>query len=179
MPKLPTVKAVYCRDFSDIRTCQNPDFRSILEKNRAPTMDSMVSCIRGRGNESFLVLAFSFRKSIQNRRVPSFFHTRTMALHQGDLDGRIAPPSNMSCRFSRTSSSRGGAIRRNLSLNGSSSISSMMCSAESVQPISFLSREKMWWCSISIRSNFKANSGGHSFSCSSPPSFRNSSIRSF
>ena len=61
MPKLPTVKAVYCRDFSDIRTCQNPDFRSILEKNRAPTMDSMVSCIRGRGNESFLVLAFNFR----------------------------------------------------------------------------------------------------------------------
>ena len=62
-PKLPTVKAVYCRDFSDIRTCQNPDFRSILEKNRAPTMDSMVSCIWGRGNESFLILAFNFRKS--------------------------------------------------------------------------------------------------------------------
>ena len=72
-PKLPTVKAVYCWDFSDIRTCQNPDFRSMLEKNRAPTMDSMVSCIRGRGNESFLVLAFNFRKSMQNCRVPSFF----------------------------------------------------------------------------------------------------------
>ena len=122
------VKAVYCRDFSDIRTCQNPDFRSILEKNWAPTMDSMVSCIRGRGNESFLVLVFSFRKLMQNRRVPSFFLTRTMALHQGDFKGQIAPPSNMSCRFSRTSSSRGGVIRRNLSLNGSSSISSMMCS---------------------------------------------------
>ena len=100
----------------------------MLEKNQAPTMDSMVSCIRGRGNESFLVLAFNFRKSMQNRRVPSFFLTRTMALHQGDFDGRIAPPSNMSCRFSRTSSSRGGAIHRNLSLNGSSSINSMMCS---------------------------------------------------
>ena len=85
MPKLPTVKAVYCRDFSNIRTCQNPDLRSILEKNQAPTMDSMVSCIRGRGNESFLVLAFNFRKSMQNRRVPSFFLTRTMALHQGDF----------------------------------------------------------------------------------------------
>ena len=73
MPKLPTVKAVYCWDFPDICTCQNPDFRSMLEKNRAPTMDSMVSCIRGRGNESFLVLTFNFRKSMQNCRVPSFF----------------------------------------------------------------------------------------------------------
>ena len=116
---------------------------------------------------------------MQNRRVPSFFLTRTMALHQGDFDGRIAPPSNMSCRLSRTSSYRGGAIRWNLSLNGSSSINSMMCSAVSVQPISFLSREKIWWCSINIHSNFRASSGGHSFSCSSPPSCRNNSIRSF
>ena len=143
-PKLPMVKAVYFRDFSDIHTCQNPDLRSILEKNRAPTMDSMVSCIQGRGNQSFLVRAFNFRKSMQNRRVPSFFLTRTIALHQGDFEGRIAPPSNMSCRFSLTSSNRGGAIRQNLSLNGSSSISSMMCSAVSVQPISFLTREKIW-----------------------------------
>ena len=143
-PRLPTVKAVYCRDFSDIRTCQNPDFRSILEKNQAPTMDSMVSCMQGRGNESFLVLEFNLQKLIQNRRVPSFFLTRMMALHQGDLDNQIVPPSSMSCRFSRTSSSRGGAIRRNRSLKGLSSINSMMCSAESVQPISFLSSEKMW-----------------------------------
>ena len=178
-PKLLTVKAVYCRDFSDIRTCQNPDFRSILEKNRAPTMDSMVSYIRGRGNESFLVLVFNFRKSMQNRRVPSFFLTRTMALHQGDFEGQIAPPSNMSCRFSQTSSSRGGAIPRNLSLNGLSSISSMMYSAVSVQPISFFSREKIWWCSINIRLNFRASSRGHSSSCSNPPSCRSSSIRSF
>ena len=144
MPRLPTVKAVYCRDFSDIHTCQNPDFRSILEKNRAPTMDSIISCMRGRGNESFLVLEFNFRKSIQNWRVPSFFRMRTMALHQGDLDGQIAPPSSMSCRFSQTSSSRGGAIRRNRSLKGSSSINSMMCSAVSIQPISLLSSKKMW-----------------------------------
>ena len=144
MPRLPMVKAVYCRDFSDIHTCQNPDFRSILEKNRAPTMDSMVSCMRGKGNESFLVLEFNLRKSIQNRRVPSFFRTRTMALHQGHLDSQIAPPSSMSCIFSQTSSSSGGAICQNRSLKGSSSINSMMCSAMSVQPISFLSSEKMW-----------------------------------
>ena len=81
---------------------------------------------------------------MQNRRVLSFFLTRTMALHQGDFEGRIVPPSNMSCRYSWTSSNRGGAIHLNLSLNGLSSISSMMCSTMSVQPISFLSREKIW-----------------------------------
>ena len=178
-PRLPRVKVVYCQDFSDIRTCQNPDFRSILEKNRAPTMDSMVSCMQGRGNESFLVLEFNFRKSIQNRKVPSFFCTRTMALHQGDLDSWIAPLSRMSCRFSRTSSSRDGAICWNCSLKGMPSINSMMCSAMSVQPISFLSSRKMWWCSINICLNFRACSGDHSFNYSSPPPCRNSSIRSF
>ena len=40
---------VYCEDFSDILTCQNPDFKSIVEKNRALTMDSMISCIWCRG----------------------------------------------------------------------------------------------------------------------------------
>ena len=143
-PRLPTVKAVYCRDFSNIRTCQIPDFTSILEKNQAPTMDSMVSCMWGRGNQSFLVLALSLRKSIQNWRVLSFLRMRTMALHQGDFNGRIAPPSSMSCRFSQTSSSKGKAIHQNRSLKGSSSINLMMCSAVSVQPISFLSSEKMW-----------------------------------
>ena len=48
-PMLPTVKAVYCWESLAIFTCQKPDFRSIVEKNWAPTMDSMVSCIRGRG----------------------------------------------------------------------------------------------------------------------------------
>ena len=91
MPKLPTVKAAHYQDFSDIRTCQNQDCRPILEKNWAPTMDTMVSCIRGRGNESFLVLAFNFRKSMHNRRVPSFLPTRTMALHQGDFEGPDCP----------------------------------------------------------------------------------------
>ena len=48
-PILPTIKAVYCWEFLAILTCQKPDFRSIVEKNRVPTMDSMVSCIWGRG----------------------------------------------------------------------------------------------------------------------------------
>ena len=132
IPILPTVKAVYCRDFSDIFTCQNLDFKSIIEKNRAPTKDSMVSCIWGRGYESFLVLAFYHWKSIQNRKPPSFFRTRTTALHQADCKGRMAPPSSISWRCSRTSSKSGRAIRHNLSLKGSSSSNSIMCSAASV-----------------------------------------------
>ena len=90
---------------------------------------------------------------MQNRRPPSFLRTKTTALHQGDWDSRIAPPSNISCKCSRTSSTSGGAIRRKHSLKGSVSSNSITCSAASVQPILFRSREKMLWCSISIRSN--------------------------
>ena len=176
---LLTVKAVYCRDFSDILTCQNPDFKSIVEKNWALTMDSIVSCIRGRGYESFLVLAFNRRKSIQNRKPPSFFWTRTTALHQADWEGRMAPPSNISWRCSRTSSRRGGAIHWNFSLKGYSSRSSITCSAVSVHPISFLSKEKISWYSMSKCSNFCASSGVQSTNWSSPPSCRNSSMSSF
>ena len=118
-PILPTVKVVYCWESLAILTCQKPDFKSMVEKNRAPTMDSMVSCIRGRGYASFLVQLFSLRKSMQNWRPPSFFRTRTTALHQGDSDGRIAPSSSISWMCSLTSSTSEGAIHRNLSLNGS------------------------------------------------------------
>ena len=55
-PMLPTVKAVYCWDPLAILTCQKPNFKSIVEKNQAPTMDSMVSCIWGRGKASFFGL---------------------------------------------------------------------------------------------------------------------------
>ena len=47
------------------------DFRSIVEKNRVPTIDSMVSYIRGRGYASFLVRLFSLQISMQNWRPPS------------------------------------------------------------------------------------------------------------
>ena len=40
---------VYCEDFSDILTYQNLDFKSIVEKNGALNMDSIISCIWGRG----------------------------------------------------------------------------------------------------------------------------------
>ena len=70
-------------------------------------------------------------------------------------------------------------MHRNHSLKGSVSNSSMTCSAASVQPISFGSKEKMLWCSINIRSNFRASSRGHSFSLSSQPSFLSNSSSSF
>ena len=90
-PILPTVKAVYCWESLAILTCQKPDFKSIVEKNRVPTIDSMVSCIWGRGYASFLVWLFSLRKSMQNRRPQSFLCTKTTTLHHGDWDGWIAP----------------------------------------------------------------------------------------
>ena len=136
------VKAVYCLDSSAIFTCQNPLFKSIQEKMQAPTMVSMISGILGKGWASFSVLSFSHRKSIQNLRVPSFFHTNTTALHQGEVDGQIAPPSNISCKCWCTSSIKGGAILRNLSLKGSLFVNLMTCSVVSVQPISFFSNEK-------------------------------------
>ena len=141
------MNAVYYLDSSDILTCQKPDFRSIVEKYLVPTKDSIVSGPLGNGWESFLVLAFRCRKSIQNLRVPSFFRTNTTALHHGDCDGRMVPPSNISWMCWRTSSTSCGAIHLNLSLNGSSSPSnsSITCLAVSVQPISFSSRLNTWW----------------------------------
>ena len=143
MPILSTVNAVYWQDSSDILTCQNPLLRSMVEKYLVPTKDSIVSRPLAIGYESFFILAFNRQKSMQNHRVPSFFCTNTMALHQGDCDGLIAPPSHISCTCHRTSSTSCGAIQRNLSLKGSSCTgnNSITCSAASVTPISPSSRQ--------------------------------------
>ena len=95
---------------------------------------------------------------MQNLKVPSFFHTITTALHQGDWEGHIAPPSSISWMCCRTSSTSCGAILLNLSLKGSScsGSSSMTCLVASVPPISFLSRLKMWWNSIRSRLALRA-----------------------
>ena len=37
-PILPTIKAVYCWESLAILTCQKPDFKSIVEKKRVPTI---------------------------------------------------------------------------------------------------------------------------------------------
>ena len=96
MPMLHTLNAVYWWDSSDIFTCQNPLLRSMVEKYLVPPKDSIVSRPLGIGYEYFFVLVFNLQKSMQNRKEPSFFHTSTMALHQGDCNGLITPPSSIS-----------------------------------------------------------------------------------
>ena len=99
--------------------------------------------------ESFFVIEFSLLKSMQNLKEPSFFRTSTTALHQGLLLGWIAPVSNINLRCSLTSSTCGGRILLNCSLNGaaSGSLSLITCFAAFVHPISFFSRENKSWYS--------------------------------
>ena len=105
---------------------------------------SSVSQMRGRGWESFTVRELSFLKSMQKRSDPSFFLTKTTALHHGLLLGRITPASSISFRWSRTSSNCGGGILQNRSLNGgvSGSLRTILCSAALVWPMSCFSRKK-------------------------------------
>ena len=85
----------------------------------------------GGGGISFTVRELSFLKSMQKRSDPSFFLTKTTALHHGLLLGRITPASSISFRCSLTSSNCGGGILRNRSLNGgvSGSLRTILCSA--------------------------------------------------
>ena len=104
----------------------------------------------GRGWESFTVKELSFLKSMQKRSDPSFFLTKTTALHHGLLLGRITPASSISFRCSLTSSNCGGGILRNRSLNGGvfGSLRTILCSAALVWPMSCFSRKKISWYSF-------------------------------
>ena len=140
----------------------------------------MVSRHLGIGYESFFVLAFRHLKSMQNLKVPSFFHTSTTALHQGDCEGHMAPPSNISCMCWHTSSTSCCAILLDLSLNGSScsGSSSMKCSVALVQPISFFSKQKIWWNSIRSHLALRAVSFFQPFNFLRLPFSSNTFIRS-
>ena len=118
----------------------------------------------GEGWESFTVRELSFLKSMQKRSDPSFFLTKTTALHHGLLLGRITPASSISFRWSRTSSNCGGGILRNRSLNGgvSGSLRTILCSAALVWPMSCFSRKKISWYSFRRSRAFSACSVGHS-----------------
>ena len=72
----------------------------------------------------------------QNQRDPSFFHTSTTALHQGDWLGQIAPASSMSLSDAQTSSSKGGGMCLKHSLKGSSSLRQISCLMALVHPSS-------------------------------------------
>ena len=149
---------------STILTCQNLLFKSIQEKMRASTMVSMISGILGKGWASFSILSFRHLKSMQNLKVPSFFWTNMTMLHQAEVDGQIAPPSNISCKCWHTSSIKGGAICLNHSLKGSLLVNLMTCSVVSVQPLSFFSSENTLWNSMSNCLAWLAYGFSHFFS---------------
>ena len=120
--------------------------------------------MRGRGWESFTVRELSFLKSMQKRSDPSFFLTKTTALHHGLLLGQITPASSISFRCSLTSSNCGGGILQNRSLNGgvSGSLRTILCSAALVWPMSCFSRKKISWYSFRRPRAFSACSVGQS-----------------
>ena len=118
----------------------------------------------GGDRESFTVRELSFLKSMQKRSDPSFFLTKTTALHHGLLLGRITPASSISFRCSLTSSNCGGGILWNRSLNGgvSGSLRTILCSAALVWPMSCFSRKKISWYSFRRPRAFSACSVGQS-----------------
>ena len=110
------------------RTCQNPLLKYIVEKCTPPAILSSTSCILGeRIGILFGPHALSCLKSMQNWRDPSFFHTSTTALHQGDWLGQMVPASNISLRDAWTSSNKGGGMHLKCNLNGSSSLRQISC----------------------------------------------------
>ena len=169
---LPTVKAVYCGTFLTFWLARTRTSNPLLRRTRLrPWIPSSLASGEGGMNLSwFWCLTAGNQYRIAGPPT---------ALHQADWEGQIAPPSNISWRCSHTSSRRGRAIHRNFSLKGSLSKSLIMCSAASMHPISFLSREKISWYSMSRRANFCASSGVQSANWSSLPSCRNDSISSF
>ena len=98
---------------------------------------------------------------MQKCRLPSFFHTSTMALHQALRLGLMALDSNISFRWFLTSSTIGGGIHLNHSLKGVLLVTFIVCSVEWVQPSSNGSNENMSWYSARSQWAAFANSGAH------------------
>ena len=80
---------------------------------------------------------------MQKHKLPSFFLTSMTALNQVLWLGLMAPDSNISLRRFLTSSTIGGGICLNHSLNGVSSVTLIVCSVEWVHPSSGRSNENM------------------------------------
>ena len=112
---------------------------------------------------------------MQKRSEPSFFLTRTTALHHGLLLGRMAPASNINFRCSLISSTCGGRILRKCSLKGgvSGSLKMILCVTALVCPMSCFSREKRSWSSFRRLRARTASYSGHV----SSPSRSNFSIK--
>ena len=80
---------------------------------------------------------------MQNRKLPSFFLTRTTFEEYGPSDSRIAPESSISSRCMRTYSNKPGGILLYGSLKGVSSVSLILCLTKSVFPRSVGPLENM------------------------------------
>ena len=137
------MKAVYYCDSRAILICQKPDLKSIDEKCADPAMLSNASWMWAKGTNPSSALRHL--KLTQKCRVPSFFWTKTTALHNGDWLGWIASVSSISHSEARTSSNKGGGICRNYSLNGSLFSMHISCSMALVQPNSLLSNANTSW----------------------------------
>ena len=116
---------------------------------------------------------------MQNDRLPSFFQTNTTLLHHMLWLGWMVSDSNISHRCAQTSSTNGGGICLNQSLNGASSVTLITCSVKWIQPSSHGSKEKMLWYSVRSEWAELASSGSqdpkllysnfsNSFSCLCP-----------
>ena len=104
----------------------------------------------------------SIRKLMQKCKPPSFFLTSMTALHQALWLGLMVHlDSNISLRWSLTSSTIGGGIHLNHSLNGVSSVTFMVCSVEWVHPSSARSNENTSWYLARSQWASSANSGAH------------------
>ena len=103
--------------------------------------------------------AFRQQKSIQNCKLPSFFHTKTTALHQTLWLSLMAPDSCISYSWLLTSSTKGGGIHLNHSLKGVSSVTFIVYSMEWLQPNSVGSKENMSWYSAKSQHAASASSG--------------------
>ena len=110
-----------------------------------------------------MVHSFSFLRSIQNLRPPSFFRTNTTALAHGLCDLQMAQLSNISWIWALTLSYIWGGIHPYLSLNGVWSVSLILCLVRAVLPRSRLfCANKCSHLSKSSLASFYSDSG-HSF----------------
>ena len=80
-------------------------------------------------------------------QAPILLWTSTTALHHAFWLGQIMSESNISQKCAWTSATNCGGICLNDSLNGTSSVTLIICLIEWVQPSSLDSREKMSWYS--------------------------------
>src|ERR1700678_205898 len=85
------MKAVFSLSDSSIGICQNPLVRSNVDLYIALLIWSVISSTKGNGYTSLLVIAFNFRKSMQNRGFPSFFVTNTTGAAHGLKLGLMTP----------------------------------------------------------------------------------------